>query len=348
MDDRDEAHGELNQNADPVSAAGGERHVDTADLLLYALGLLPPGEVAAIKAHLEGVGVGGGEGAGCAECQQEMAEVQQDMGVYVLGTVPMDDPPERSRARLLEEIGQAGRSAEGEGMLPFVVGRKAEPAGAVAGAGAAAPVRGIAAEPRTGARGRGVGNLAARTASTGWTGWAGWAVAAAMALTALHFYQGSRAMRETHAGQSQQLADLSADEARARQTVVRLSAEQARARQIVEALGDSTAQRVVLTRTPAQAEPTGRATYVARSGTLIFLASHLAPLPAAKTYELWVLPANGSAPVAAGTFRPDERGDASMVAAGLTPGVTAKGFGVTVEPAGGSAAPTMPIVLSGS
>ena len=94
--------------------------------------------------------------------------------------------------------------------------------------------------------------------------------------------------------------------------------------------------------------PTGRATYVPSKGALIFLASNLEPLQPAKTYELWLIPAGeGQNPIPAGTFRPDARGNASVSMPPLPKGVEAKAFGVTVEDEGGSATPTMPIVLAG-
>ena len=83
-------------------------------------------------------------------------------------------------------------------------------------------------------------------------------------------------------------------------------------------------------------------------GTLVFLASNLDPLQALKTYELWVIPADGSAPVPAGTFHPDDQGNASVIMPTLPRGVAAKAFGVTIEPDGGSQTPTLPIVLAGS
>jgi anti-sigma-K factor RskA len=66
------------------------------------------------------------------------------------------------------------------------------------------------------------------------------------------------------------------------------------------------------------------------------------------TYELWVIPANGNAPIPAGLFRPDATGSASVVLPELPSGVQAKAFGVTVERAEGSQKPTLPIILSGS
>jgi anti-sigma-K factor RskA len=76
-------------------------------------------------------------------------------------------------------------------------------------------------------------------------------------------------------------------------------------------------------------------------------ASNLQPVPPGKTYELWVIPADGKAPLPAGTFHPDARGYASVVLPTLPAGVPAKAFGVTVENAGGSPSPTLPLVLSG-
>jgi len=67
-----------------------------------------------------------------------------------------------------------------------------------------------------------------------------------------------------------------------------------------------------------------------------------------KTYELWVIPANGQAPIPAGLFRPDAAGSASVVLPPLPKGVPAKAFGVTIEKAEGSATPTAPILLAGA
>jgi anti-sigma-K factor RskA len=76
-------------------------------------------------------------------------------------------------------------------------------------------------------------------------------------------------------------------------------------------------------------------------------AANLAPIPEGKTYELWVIPVSG-APIPAGLFRPDASGSASVVLPQLPKGIPAKAFGVTIENAAGSAAPTLPIVMSGA
>lgn len=118
--------------------------------------------------------------------------------------------------------------------------------------------------------------------------------------------------------------------------------------QILAALTDPTALRVVLTKPKSKPIPTGRAAYIASKGTLVFLGSNLTPLKAAKVYELWLMPADGSSPIAAGTFLPDAKGNASLAYARFPRAVPAKGFAVTVENAGGSQVPTLPILLAGS
>ena len=73
----------------------------------------------------------------------------------------------------------------------------------------------------------------------------------------------------------------------------------------------------------------------------------MARLESAKVYELWLIPADGHAPIPAGTFKPDAQGYASVILPQLPKGVVAGQFGVTVEQEGGSSTPTLPILLAG-
>jgi hypothetical protein len=151
-------------------------------------------------------------------------------------------------------------------------------------------------------------------------------------------YREREAMRETLRGAMSAQAS----------TIDRLTADAAAARQVMDTMTDSSAMRVTLTKGKTAPVPQGRATYVASKGTLIFLASNLEPLQPGKTYELWLIPAAaGGSPIPAGTFRPDERGNASVIMPPLPKGVEAKAFGVTVEDVGGAATPTQPIILAG-
>jgi hypothetical protein len=128
----------------------------------------------------------------------------------------------------------------------------------------------------------------------------------------------------------------------------RQAASSARAQQVLDVLSARTAQHVLLTAAKTPPMPSGRAVYLADRGGLIFQGNNLQPLAVDMTYELWVIPANGAAPIPAGLFRPDAAGNASVVLPSIPLGVPAKAFGVTIEKAGGSATPTAPILLAGA
>ncbi len=121
-----------------------------------------------------------------------------------------------------------------------------------------------------------------------------------------------------------------------------------RAQKVLDVLNAPEAQHVLLTASKAAPVPSARAIYLASRGGLIFQASNMGPLPEHKAYELWVIPANGKAPIPAGLFWPDAAGNASLVMPELPVGVEAKAFGVTIERAEGSATPTLPIILAGA
>ena len=74
------------------------------------------------------------------------------------------------------------------------------------------------------------------------------------------------------------------------------------------------------------------------------MASNMTPLPENKIYQVWLLPADGSAPMSAGWFKADSKGNGMMFHK-MSAGIAAKGFAVTIEPMGGSQTPTMPIVM---
>jgi anti-sigma-K factor RskA len=90
----------------------------------------------------------------------------------------------------------------------------------------------------------------------------------------------------------------------------------------------------------------GRVVYNSQQGALIY-AGTLPPLAADKSYELWVIPQTGN-PIAAGVFSVDANGDGTVVLPKIPAGVSAKAFAVTIEPAGGGAAPTGPMAQVGA
>jgi anti-sigma-K factor RskA len=124
--------------------------------------------------------------------------------------------------------------------------------------------------------------------------------------------------------------------------------DSARLSELMELLTSSHAQKASLHQTPVAAPPPdARVVYSAHNGKLLLTASNLKPLPAGKTYELWILQPGGKNPLPAGMFAPDSSGNAAMILANEPPNLTVAGFGVTIEKEGGSDVPTPPIVLSG-
>jgi anti-sigma factor RsiW len=164
--------------------------------------------------------------------------------------------------------------------------------------------------------------------------WIPWSIAAVMALVAVLLGVGNFSLQHELATDNYQIAQFAADSAHAQK--------------VLDVLTAPDAQHVVLTAGKAAPVPSARAVYLASRGGLVLEASNLGPLPEGKTYELWVIPSNGSAPIPAGLFRPDAKGSASLILPDLPVNVQAKAFGVTIERAAGSPTPTLPIVLSGA
>lgn len=172
--------------------------------------------------------------------------------------------------------------------------------------------------------------------------WSGWAVAAALAVATWFTHQATVALqgelRTAHLV-SMQAAHASAQAQEA----------SARARNVLETLLSPSAQRFLLTRQNAPSAPSARVAYVPGTGSLVFFGNHLQDVSPAKTYELWLIPADKAAkPIPAGTFKPDARGYANLILPALPNGIPAATFGVTIEDDGGSHTPTLPILLLGS
>jgi anti-sigma-K factor RskA len=90
-------------------------------------------------------------------------------------------------------------------------------------------------------------------------------------------------------------------------------------------------------------QPHGRV-FVNRNNGLVFVGSRLPQLASNRTFQLWLIPAAG-APESAGLFRPNAAGD--FVNVRTTPVDTSRiqAVAVSVEPPGGSPAPTTKPIL---
>jgi hypothetical protein len=252
----------------------------------------------------------------CEDCRKQVAWIQGDLASYAL-TAEAQAPPEAARERLMRSIAKEKRMAP-------------KPVAAVAAAEAPVPVE-------VSTRRDNVFSIedAPVKRKMGVAGWAGWAVAAAAIGAAGLQYQQTQGFQHELAESRAELAQVS-DEA-------------SKASLVLQTLTDSKAKQVALTlpsSTPAL--PEGHASYLGSKGSLVFVANHLTQLAPGKTYELWLIPSGkGAKPIPAGTFNPDSQGHATKLLASLPKNVDVAAMGVTVEPEGGSQAPTSPILLVG-
>lgn len=150
----------------------------------------------------------------------------------------------------------------------------------------------------------------------------GWAAAAALALVSVGLLLQNSTLKQNLASMRMQFADQG----------IKLE----EANQVVATLLDPEAMKIELVAAGNKPQPRGKAIYQPRNRNLIFLASNLPVLPPEKIYELWLFPASGGAPIAAGLFKPDAGGSASVVNPPLPEGVAARNFVVTLEPESGS------------
>lgn len=95
---------------------------------------------------------------------------------------------------------------------------------------------------------------------------------------------------------------------------------------------------------PATQPPRGNVYMHPRLGVLL-IATNLPALPADRTYEMWILPKDGSAPRPAGLFQASANGQAFHILPQAIDFADVAGVAVTAEPAAGSQTPTLPIVL---
>lgn len=138
---------------------------------------------------------------------------------------------------------------------------------------------------------------------------------------------------------NEQLAELrKAVEEQTKQT------NEARAKLNLEVAPDTV--KVALKPMPEMPTAWAQVDYNPRQGVLSYTGDLPMP-PAHMTYQLWLVPESGS-PINVGVFLPPAAGQGSSFMMHLSPGMAAKAFAVTVEPAGGMPQPTGPKVLIGA
>jgi hypothetical protein len=124
-----------------------------------------------------------------------------------------------------------------------------------------------------------------------------------------------------------------------------LTQEFARQESLMTILQDPVTRIIALSGLAPAPEAKGRMLWHATAGGLL-VAQGLPPAPEGKTYQLWAI-AGTRAPVPAGVFAVDARGVGTLRVVPLQTGDGLDAFAVTLEPAGGVAAPTGGMYLVG-
>jgi anti-sigma-K factor RskA len=163
--------------------------------------------------------------------------------------------------------------------------------------------------------------------------WLGWAAAAAVVVFTLSLWRENSGLREMLSSAREQ----SAESARQLEEL----------RKVAAPILEPEAQRVTLVAMKTPPQPQGKAFYLMKRSSLIFMANNMPALPPQKAYELWLIPMSGN-PIPAGMFKPDAHGSATVVNPPLPAGTEAKAFAITVENESGSPVPTSAIMMMGS
>ncbi|HVF50984.1 MAG TPA: anti-sigma factor [Pyrinomonadaceae bacterium] len=293
-------------------------------LSLDALGVLDGEDARTLRAHLDA----------CAECRAEAHELRLTASMLAHTVAPVA-PPEHLRARILASIEtDAARDiANANETASARASEKSRTAvdSPVADASATNVLPFVKGQNRSGF-------------VVGKPAFAFGAIAASLAIIALSatlltVWQRNKEMR----------AEMARLGARADQLAARadLSEQQlARAREEREMLTAPGARIVALAGTKAAPDAHATVAFDPRTGSAMLLAADLPPAPAGKAYQLWFI-AGGRAPMPGKVFNTDASGRGTLRDRVPAEATAAPTFAVTLEPSGGTSAPTSEPYLVG-
>lgn len=246
--------------------------------------------------------------ATCDSCTAELAELDRVVMGIGLDAPPVT-PPSGLRARVLQRVaGEPQRATPGRAPAPFV-----PPAHRQDRPSASPSLMRLA--------------LAASVL-----------VAVAASFYAFALRSEIRSLRETVAASAAEATSLRAEVITLRRNAVEVT-------HVINVLKAPDMLSVSLKGQGTMPEATGRA-FWSRTAGLIFTADRLPALTAGRVYQLWTI--TGTTATGAGIFTADAQGAASVSTPVPAGAPKPDAFGVTIEPTGGSATPTLPIVMVGA
>jgi anti-sigma-K factor RskA len=164
---------------------------------------------------------------------------------------------------------------------------------------------------------------------------AGWGWLGALAATCLAALAVWLSIQERH---------RTAELVQARQALFQMTAEQDRLQRALSFLNQPDTQQVNFGK--GQPRPPRGSVFVNPKLGVLLIAGNLPPLPAGKTYQMWVIP-KGAPPRSAGLFQSTSDGSALHVLSGPLDAASLGAVAVSVEPQSGSPAPTTtPIIVA--
>ena len=182
-----------------------------------------------------------------------------------------------------------------------------------------------------------------RTRGAGRRAWLTWAAATAVVAAVAAGFTATWVAVRYEARLGQMARETAAVKERLTRNEAALQEQVALYRGAVELLRDPATRVVDLRGQGTAASASGRMIWNDAGGGHLFVAG-LPPAPAGKTYALWTI--SGGTPRAAGLFGVDASGrSAHRIAPEVASGAVGV-FAVTLEPEGGTPAPTGPIVLA--
>lgn len=252
---------------------------------------------------------------GCAECTQKLAEAQGRIATLALAAERIEPSPQ-VKERLLRQLHAAG-GAGGFGAADAAEG----------GGASASPARTIEM-PASVVGGR------ERAGADRPGQWVSWVLATAA--TALLVLSSLLWKQSDH---------LQSDVEKLHAEVQTLHKQLDYQRRVADVMEGPNVLNVALRPMPGMPKGDAMVHYNAVKGKLVY-DGWIEPAPSDKSYQLWVVPMDGS-PISVGVFNPVTEDHSSWIGS-VPEGVQAKAFAITMEPAGGQDQPTGPQILVGS